>query len=78
MFAYCEQKDQLLKKAAFDVERLDEHLPVLKAKVLNWIDEKENDLPQEQPERTSKKEGKLFRKLRELTEKEQSEEDLSK
>jgi uncharacterized protein with HEPN domain len=50
---------------------IDEHVPELKGKVDQWIEERERALKDKpEPEKSEKKEGKLARKIRELTEKE--------
>lgn len=57
---------------------IDTHVPVLKKMVDKWIEEKEQtlkDLPELDDKKREKKESKLFRKIRELTEKEQSQTD---
>ncbi len=55
---------------------INEHMPVLKNKVDNWVDERETAL-KKQPvtEKGEHRESKLTRKLRELTEKNQEHEE---
>lgn len=57
---------------------IDEHVPPLKEMVDKWIEEKERIL-KERPEldikKSEKKESKLFRRIREMTDKEQSQTD---